>query len=52
MEEGEEKNSEDEILFHLSNTWMSPKCSDAALKIYVRKIRTDVECQLNNLQTK
>ena len=31
---------------------MLPKGRDTALETFIRKIRTDVECQLNNLQAK
>ena len=41
-------NADDEVqpCFHSPSTWMPPKGGDAALKIYIKKFRTDVQQQL------
>ena len=52
LEEDEEENYDAEISFRPPSTWMPPKGRDAALETYIRKIRTDVERQLHNLQVK
>ena len=46
VDEEEEEENDVDILFPPS-TWMPPKCRDTALETYIRKVRTDVEHQLN-----
>ena len=53
MEEEEaEKDSDKRTLFHPTSTWIPPKRRHAALEIYIKQTRMDVECQIENLQTK
>ena len=48
----EEEEDDANTLFHLPSTWMPPKGRDAALETYIRKVRTDVEQQIDNWQAK
>ena len=50
-QDGEEEGDA-ETPFRLPSNWMPPKDRDAALETYIRKVRTDVECELNILQAK
>ena len=52
LEEEEEEDSDANSLFRPPSTWMPPKRRDAALETYIKKTRTDVERQLDNLQAK
>ena len=51
-EEEVEEESDARALFHPPSSWMPPKRRDAALETYIKETRTDVERQLENLQTK
>ena len=50
VEEEEEINAQS--LFHLPSSWMPRKGKDAAWETYIKKTRTDVEHNLNNLRAK
>ena len=39
-------------LFHPPSSWMPPERRDAALEMYIKKSRTDVESHFNDLQAK
>ena len=48
----EEEEDDTNTSFRSPNTWMPPKGRDAALKTYIRKVRMDVEYQIDNRQVK
>ena len=52
MEEEEEERNDVDTSFRLASTWMPLKGRETALETYIKKMRTDVEHHLNNLQVK
>ena len=52
MDEEEKGGNEVDISFQPLSKWIPPKCRDATLETYIKRISTDVECQINNLQAK
>ena len=52
QEKEEEEETDMDTLLHPPSSWMPPKRRDAALEMYIKKTRTDVESHLNDLQAR